>query len=82
MPDEGSLPSPAVMRRRRRFAHHLLVFATVHAVLVLVWGAVAVATGSWFPWPLVTMAVWGAGLQLHRRSAYAADPDEVHQDRA
>ncbi|MCF6734336.1 2TM domain-containing protein [Blastococcus sp. KM273129] len=81
MPDEGSLPSPAQMRRRRRFAHHLLVFATVNAALVVVWVVGALATGSWFPWPLVPVAVWGAVLRLHRRSAYA-DQDAAHRDRA
>lgn len=59
-----------VLRRRRHVAVHLLVYATVNAVLVGVWLVAGLTTGAWFPWPLLSLAGWGLGLQLHWWWAY------------
>jgi hypothetical protein len=39
-------------------------------VLVGVWFIAGAASGSWFPWPLISLAGWGLALQLHRWWAY------------
>ncbi|MCZ2860606.1 2TM domain-containing protein [Blastococcus sp. VKM Ac-2987] len=80
MPAQGSVPAPDVLRRRRRFAEHLLAYALVNTVLVVAWLVGALATGAWFPWPLVPLAVWGTALRVHRRAAYARR-DEAVRDR-
>ncbi|RBY87732.1 2TM domain-containing protein [Blastococcus sp. TF02A-30] len=73
MPDQGLL-APADVRRRRRFALHLLGYALANVVLLVTWLVVALATERWFPWPLVVTAAWGLVLELHRRAAYAPRP--------
>lgn len=44
----------------------LRTFAGVMAFLVVVWLAVAVTGGSWYPWPIWPAMGWGAGLALQR----------------
>jgi uncharacterized membrane protein len=64
------LPSPEILRRRRRFAHHLLAFLAVTLLLVAVWLTVAAVTGSWFFWPIVVLVGWGVLLDAHAWWAY------------
>lgn len=59
-----------VLRRRRHVALHLFVYAGVNSVLGVVWLVGALASGSWFPWPLLSLAGWGLVLQLHWWWAY------------
>jgi len=39
-------------------------------VLVVAWLIATLASSSWFPWPLLSLAGWGLALQLHRWWAY------------
>ncbi|SFE86190.1 2TM domain-containing protein [Blastococcus tunisiensis] len=59
-----------VLARRRHVTVHLLVYAVVNAVLVVVWLVAGLASGTWFPWPLLSLAAWGLALQLHWWWAY------------
>jgi 2TM domain len=59
-----------VLDRRRHVAVHLLVYATANTVLVVAWLIAALASGSWSPWPLLSLAGWGLALQLHWWWAY------------
>jgi 2TM domain len=59
-----------VLDRRRHVAVHLLVYAIVNVVLVVVWLVAGLASGSWFPWPLLSSAAWGLALELHWWWAY------------
>lgn len=65
MPTEAT-----VLRRRRQFAVHLLVYALANAVGVLAWLVLGLVTGDWFPWPVVSLAVWG-GVVLHLHAWWA-----------
>lgn len=49
---------------------HLVVYALVNAVLVVVWLVGGVVSGAWFPWPLLSLAGWGLALQAHWWWAY------------
>jgi 2TM domain len=64
-PDHLSIAVDTVLSRRRHVAVHLLVYATVNTLLVVVWLSAGLISGSWFPWPLLSLAGWGLALQLH-----------------
>lgn len=63
-------PVATVLARRRWFARHLLAYAVGNALAVVVWSAVGLATGTWFPWPLLSLAGWGLLVHLHSWWAY------------
>jgi 2TM domain len=69
-PDHLTTAVETVLRRRRHVAVHLFVYAAVNTVLVIVWFVSGLVSGSWFPWPLLSLAGWGLLLQLHWWWAY------------
>ena len=69
-PEHLTTAVEAVLRRRRHVAVHLLLYAAANTVLVVVWLAMGLASGAWFPWPLLSLAGWGLVLQLHWWWAY------------
>jgi hypothetical protein len=66
----ASLPPPEIVRRRRHFARHLLAFVAVDVLLVGVWLAVGMSTGTWFFWPVFVIVGWGLLLDVHAWWAY------------
>ena len=64
------IPSPFVVRRRRRFMLHLITYAAAMVVLAVLWAVLAVSTGRWVPWPLLVIASWGLVVDAHRRRVY------------
>jgi len=69
-PEHLTTAMEIVLSRRRQVAVHLLVYAAVNALLVAVWLVAGFASGTWFPWPLLSLAGWGLALQLHWWWAY------------
>lgn len=71
-PDEDRVRTAVqtVLARRRHVAAHLLVYSLANAVLVAVWLVGGLASGNWFPWPLLVLAGWGLVVQLHWWWAY------------
>lgn len=69
-PEHLTTAVEAVLSRRRHVAVHLFVYAAINTVLVVVWLAMGLATGTWFPWPLLSLTGWGLALQLHWWWAY------------
>ncbi len=51
--------------RRGRLSEHLTGYLAVTGTLWLSWLVVALAAGSWSPWPLVPTVGWGLGLGFH-----------------
>jgi hypothetical protein len=64
------LPSAALLRRRRHFFRHLLIYAVVNVSLVGVWLVAGATTGTWFLWPVVVLVGWGLLLDVHAWWAY------------
>lgn len=59
----------AVLKKRRDFRAHLLVYLLVNAALVVVW---ATATPDAFFWPVFPLAFWGIGVVMNAWDAYLA----------
>jgi hypothetical protein len=70
------LPSAAVLRRRRYFFRHLLVYAVVNVLLVVAWLVAGMTTGTWFFWPVLVLVGWGLLLDVHAWWAYGR-PDRT-----
>ncbi len=66
---EPSLRDAAVKRlgKRRDFHSHLLVFAMVNGLLVVVW---FMTTSPGFFWPVFPIFGWGIGLVMHAWDVY------------
>ena len=63
------------MKAKNEFKIHLVTYVTINAMLVLIWlvGAVMLGGGFSFFWPILPIAIWGAGLIIHAYSVYAGD---------
>jgi hypothetical protein len=72
---EDRVRSQAVknLKRRAAFRTHLVVFALVNLLLVVIWLASAAKSGEWFPWFLFPMFGWGIGLGTQAWSVYRGD---------
>jgi hypothetical protein len=53
------------LHRRRALVDHLTGYLAVNATLWVSWLVVALAAGTWSPWPLVPTTGWGVGLAFH-----------------
>lgn len=66
---DGSLRSRAitVLKKRRDFHAHLLIYVLVNAALVTVW---ALASPDVFFWPVFPLVFWGIGVVMNAWDAY------------
>ena len=60
----------AVLKKRRDFLGHLLVYLLVNAAFVGVW---TVNGSHGFFWPIFLMAFWGIGVVMNAWDAYFVD---------
>jgi hypothetical protein len=60
-----------VLKKRRDFRGHLLIYTAVNVFLVVLW-AVTSGTDAFF-WPVFPIAGWGIGLVAHWWDAYHGD---------
>jgi hypothetical protein len=79
-PDRLAAAVRTVLDRRRHVAVHLVVYALVNAVLVVIWLVGGLVSGDWFPWPLLSLAGWGLVLQAHWWWAYGPLSRLVRED--
>ncbi|MEO1064624.1 MAG: 2TM domain-containing protein [Actinomycetota bacterium] len=74
--DEARAAAIQRLKRRREVRGHLLVYAVVNTLLIVVWAA----SGAGYFWPIWPIAGWGVGLALHAWSIYGQRPiteDEI-----
>ncbi len=68
------------LRRKAEFRTHLVVYALVNLLLVVIWFVTSLGAGAgWFPWFVFPMFGWGIGLGVHGWTAYRGD--ELSEDR-
>jgi 2TM domain len=69
---EQELREEAVLRlkKRRDFRTHLFIYATVNAMLVVVWAV----TGAGFFWPVFPILGWGVGVAANAWDVYGRKP--------
>lgn len=69
---EDTLRSRAitVLKKRRDFRTHVVIYLLVNAVVVMIW---AVATPHAFFWPVFLLAFWGIGVVMNGWDAYVTD---------
>lgn len=60
----------ARLKKRRDFATHLLVYALVNTVIVVIW--VFTSDGGFF-WPIFPMAFWGIGVVMNAWDVWHGD---------
>ena len=60
----------AVLKKRRDFRAHLLVFTLANAAFVAIW---AMTDHDTFFWPIFPMVFWGIGVVMNGWDAYFAD---------
>jgi hypothetical protein len=60
----------AILKKRRDFRAHLLIYVLVNAGLVVVW---ATATPDAFFWPVFPLVFWGIGVVMNAWDAYFAN---------
>lgn len=70
-PPEDTLRDRAitVLKKRRDFHAHLLVYVLFNAGLVVVW---ATATPTAFFWPIFPLAFWGIGVVMNAWDVYVS----------
>jgi 2TM domain len=63
------------LRRRAAFRVHLLVFALVNLLLVVIWLVSGITAGgaAWYPWWVFPFFGWGIGLVMHGWSVHRGD---------
>jgi uncharacterized ion transporter superfamily protein YfcC len=57
------------LKKRRDFAAHLVVYALVNTVIVVVWAV----TSRGFFWPVFPMAIWGIGIVMNAWDVWRGD---------
>ena len=60
----------AILKKRRDFRAHVLVFTLVNAALVGIW---AMTNHDTFFWPIFFLVFWGIGVVMNGWDAYFAD---------
>jgi hypothetical protein len=60
----------AILKKRRDFRAHLLVYILVNAGLVTIW---VVAFRDAFFWPIFPLVLWGVGVVMNGWDAYFVD---------
>lgn len=64
--------------RRRLFWHHVVLWASVNLLLIVIWAV----TGAGFPWFVFPLFGWLVGLAVHGSTAYLLrSPDDVMLER-
>lgn len=72
-PDQGAVTRERAIKRlkkRRDFYGHLLVYALVNGVFVVIWAVIGVHT---FFWPIFPILGWGIGVALNAWDVYRND---------
>lgn len=59
-----------ILKKRRDFRAHLLVYILVNAALVTIW---AMTTPDSFFWPIFFLVFWGIGVVMNGWDAYVTD---------
>jgi hypothetical protein len=62
-----------VEAKRRPTTLHLLTYIVGNALAWILWGAITIATDTWYWWPVVPLAGWTLVLALHLWHVYGAD---------
>ena len=77
-PSDDTLRDRAItiLKKRRDFHAHLLVYVLFNAGLVVVW---ATATPTAFFWPVFPLAFWGIGVVMNAWDVYVSS-DITEQD--
>ena len=60
----------AVLKKRRDFRAHLLVYLLVNGALVTIWATTSPDT---FFWPVFFLVFWGIGVVMNAWDVYVAD---------
>jgi hypothetical protein len=60
----------AILKKRRDFRAHLLVYGLVNTGLVAIW---AMTTHGSFFWPVFPLVFWGVGVVMNGWDAYFVD---------
>ena len=68
--DDAVLRAQAIVRLRRRqgFQIHRNVYLAASVLMVMIWLAVGIGAGAWFPWPVFPIAGWGIGVFFHKQA--------------
>ena len=63
----------AILKKRRDFRGHVLVYLLVNSALVVVWAL----TSNGFFWPIFPLVFWGIGVVMNAWDVYGVqEPDE------
>ncbi|HEY0903443.1 MAG TPA: 2TM domain-containing protein [Marmoricola sp.] len=63
----------AILKKRRDFRGHVLVYLLVNSALVVVWAL----TSNGFFWPVFPLVFWGIGVVMNAWDVYVVqEPDE------
>jgi predicted membrane channel-forming protein YqfA (hemolysin III family) len=68
--DELRSRAIAILKKRRDFRAHLLVYVLVNGALVTIW---AVTNPDTFFWPVFFLVFWGIGVVMNGWDAYFAN---------
>jgi hypothetical protein len=60
----------AILKKRRDFRAHLLVYAMMNSAFVAIW---AMTTRDSFFWPVLPLVFWGVGVVMNGWDAYFND---------
>ncbi len=77
--DERRAAAIGRIKRRRDLKQHAVVYATVNALLIVIWAA----SGAGYFWPIWPMIGWGLALALQAWSIYGQQPiteDEILEE--
>jgi hypothetical protein len=72
------LQAIAVLKKRRDFRSHLLVYLLMNTAFVTIW---VTTTPDVFFWPMLPMLFWGIGLVMNGWDVYHDDPSEERIER-
>ena len=61
----------AILKKRRDFRAHLLIYVLFNAALVVVWAITS--HGDVFFWPIFPLVFWGIGVVMNGWDAYFVD---------
>jgi 2TM domain len=61
------------LRRRAAFKMHLLIYALVNLLLVVIWLVTGLNTGVWYPWFVFPLFGWGIGVASNGWAVYRGD---------
>ena len=81
-PDEVLAATPEALRaqalrrltKRRELTTHAVVFTLVNLTVWGIWAAIAVTSGSSWPWPVFLTLFWGIGLAMNAWDVYFRKP--------